>query len=308
MKIFAFIILAILLIGGGSGCAVLHPRESSGFVPKGKVTDETSFNGFSVKTYRSDDGDGSFEILRGNKRVYGQHGLCFYIGGQAGNDDKAMRLPVPSADITGNGKPNLVVYEWTGGAHCCFVARIFELGSWVKMLAEIDGRHSTPAFVDLDGDSLPEVILYDWTFEYWPGSFATSPAPKVVLHWGNGQYVPDAKLMEIPAPSTEDLIQEAESIRNDDAWNDRVFNSGKYSRWFIPQQLFQTALDLMYGGHEELGRKFIGMAWSTKYPLDNELLTELDELLSESPYWTVIKRQRESNKRLHRIADKPGSR
>jgi hypothetical protein len=174
------------------------------------------------------------------------------------------------------------------------------------MLAKIDGRHSTPAFVDLDGDSLPEVILYDWTFEYWPGAFVMTPAPKVILRWRNGQYVPDAKLMEIPVPSPQDLSQRAQSIRNDDEeWDHPVFR--EYSRWYIPQQLFQTALDLMYGGHEELGRKFIEMAWSPKYPMDRKLLAEFDRLLSESPYWPVIKKQRESNKR-HRSADKPGSR
>jgi|ERR1017187_2412003 hypothetical protein len=295
MKLTTFVILATLLIGGGSGCADLHPEKSLVFVPKGKVTNETNFNGFSVKTYRSDDGDGSFEILRENKRIYGQHGYCFFIGGQASNIYKAMRMPTQGADITGNGKPNLVVYEWTGGAHCCYVAYVFELGSSVKMIAEIDGRHSTPGFVDLDGDSVPEVILNDWTFEYWPGCFEMSPAPKVVLHWRNGRYIPDAKLMEIPTPSPQDLSREAESIRNDDAWNDRVFNSREYSRWCIPSQLFQTALDLMYGGHEESGRKFIRMAWSTKYPLDNGLLVEFDKLLSQSPYWTLIKKQRESN-------------
>jgi hypothetical protein len=220
-----------------------------------------------------------------------QSGWHFFLEGQAWNDEKGVRIPAAGKDITGSGKPNLVVYEWTGGFHCCYIAYVFELGSSVTLLAEIDGQHAAPKFVDLDGDSIPEITLYDWTFEYWPGSFAASPAPKVVLRWENGRYVPDAKLMEVQAPSAQDLRQKAESIRNDEVWNDRAY---EHLRWFIPQELFQTALDLMYGGHEELGRKFIGMAWSKEYPLDNDLLAEFDALLLESPYWPAIKRQRAS--------------
>lgn len=105
MQIFASIILLILLICGGSGCSDFQQREKSAFVPMGKVTDEISFDDFSMKTYRSDNGEGSFEILRNNKKVYGQYGwLCFFRD-QAGTEDDTIRIPPPGADITGNGKP-----------------------------------------------------------------------------------------------------------------------------------------------------------------------------------------------------------
>jgi hypothetical protein len=291
------IVLVLVLIASGSGCAALHERESPAFVPKGNLTDETRVHGFTVRTYRSDAGEGSFAVLRDGKRAYEREGWSFFIGGRPGNIDKAMRMPPPGIDITGNGRPNLVIYEWTGGVHCCFVAHVLELGSPVRMLTEIDGRHSTPTFVDLDGDSLPEVVLRDWAFEYWPGSFATSPAPKVILRWRNGQYVLDAKLMEVRAPSPEELRRKAEEIRNDEYWDSDVTSPGQYSEWSIPPWLFQTALDLMYGGHEELGRSFIRMAWSPKYPVDDVLLGEFEALLSQSPYWTAIKAQREAGKR-----------
>jgi hypothetical protein len=171
---------------------------------------------------------------------------------------------------------------------------VFELGVPIKLLAEVDGMFTAPRFEDLDGDSLPEIILVDWTFGDWPGSFATSPTPKVILRWKNGKFIPDERLMKISAPSIEDLKREAESISNDDDW-DIVYNPDQFF-WshYIPRQLFQRALDLMYGGHEEVGRKFIQMGWSKKYPVNKELLVEFDELLSKSPYWKVIKEQRES--------------
>ncbi len=292
-------VLALLLITAGNGCKNQAPEDYSAFVPHGAVADEVSVGGFTMRTYHSHSDDapgawddiGSFEILREGRRVYGQHGVGFYIAGRPRSfDEEAMRTPVPGTDITGNGRPNVVVYEWTGGAHSCFVAYVFELGDRCKMLASINGVDSIPAFTDLNGDSVLEVRLRDCTFRYWPESFGSSPLPEVILRWTGRRYEPDAKLMETPEPSEAELKNMAEKIRSDAAWDRDP--SGGYSRYYIPQELFQTALDLMYGGHEELGRRFIEMAWSPKYPLDKKLLSESDALLSESPYWNAIRKQR----------------
>jgi len=171
MKIIGPLIATLLLSAGGSGCKKPTPDEGATFVPNGAMRDEATFDGFTVRTYRSGAGCGSFEILRGERRIYAQHGFCFSIGGQEGNRKDVMRwAPVPGADITGNGRPDVIVYEWTGGAHCSFIARVFELGDRCEKLATIDGVHGTPAFVDVDRDSVPEVVIYDWSFAYWPAS------------------------------------------------------------------------------------------------------------------------------------------
>jgi hypothetical protein len=288
MKKAAITILVVLLISALLGCASSRLKWYLLFGSKGEITDEMEVNGITVRTYWSDKRMGTFEILRGEKILFEE--ICYgcYIGGKADNEDEEMRKPLPGADITGDGKPNLVVYVWTGGAHCCYIAYLFELGTQVKLIAEIDGRHGTPSFADLDGDSIPEVVVRDWTFEYWPASFASSPAPNVILRWKNGDYVPDAELMKIPEPSPEELSNKAESVRNNEEWDRCKEGPDRYSRDCIPEELFQTALDLMYGGHEELGRQFIGMAWKSEFPMDTELLAEFDELLSESPFWQAM--------------------
>ena len=279
MKIFAFIILAMLLIGGESGCVDFQQRETSAFVPNGKVTDETSFNGFSVKTYRSDDGEGSFEILRDNKRVYGQHGWCFFIGGKAGNEFEEMRMPPPGSDITGNGKPNLVVYEFTGGAHCCYIAYVFELGSSVKKIAEIDGGSDTLEFVDLDGDSLPEVILLDWTFAHWNASCADSPAPKVILKYKGQKYEMASDLMRKP------------SLPND-LLNDLV-GEIKASEWWgghPPVLLWSEMLNLIYTGNMSQAWDLIELSWPRE-SYDKELfLSDFKAQLQTSPFWKDVQK------------------
>ncbi len=294
MKYFKVLIIVVLLFAVGSGYSVFHYSDRIVFDQKDKLTDKKECRDFSIKIDRPEDSQGSFEILLGGKKIYEKQGGIFSIEGQTNNKEKSIILPISVKDITGNGKPDFVVNEYTGGAYCCYVIYVFELGVPIKLLAEVDGMFTAPQFEDLDGDSLPEIILVDWTFEGWPGSFATSPTPKVILRWKNGKFIPDERLMKIPAPSIEDLKREAESISNDDDW-DIVYNPDQiFWSHYIPRQLFQRALDLMYGGHEEVGRKFIQMGWSKNYPVNKELLVEFDELLSKSPYWKVIKEQRES--------------
>ena len=279
MKIFAFIILAMLLIGGESGCVDFQQRETSAFVPNGKVTDETSFNGFSVKTYRSDDFEGSFEILRDNKRVYGQHGGYFYIGGQAANEDEAMRMPPPGADITGNGKPNLVVCEWTGGAHCCYIAYVFEVGSSVKKIAEIDGLHDTPEFVDLDGDSLPEVILLDWTFAYWNTSFANSPAPKVILKYKGQKYEVASGLMRKPSLPNDLLNDLAGEIKALEWWGNNP-----------PVKLWSEMLDLIYTGNMSQAWDLVELSWPRGIYPKELFLSDFKAQLQTSPFWKDLQK------------------
>jgi hypothetical protein len=292
----AITLLAVALIVSLSGCAIVYLGERPFFASKENLTGEFEVAGITVRTYYSEEHDESFEIWRGKKRLY--QGMCYrcYIGGKPEDENEAMRMPPPGQDITGDGKPNLVVYEWTGGAHCCYIAYVFELGDRVKLLAEVDGKHGMPSFADLDGDSILEIIIEDWSFEYWPYSFAGSPAPKVILSWSDGKYIPDAQLMEIPEPSLEELIQEAERVKNSEEWNECEFYTKEYRRHCIPQGLFQTALDMIYGGHEVSGRQFIWMAWKPIFRMDTQLLVEFDELLSKSPYWLEIRGQRDALK------------
>jgi hypothetical protein len=262
-----------------------HQRETSAFVPKGKVTDEKSFNGFSVKTYRSDDGEGSFEILRDNKRVYGQHGWLFFFEDQAGDENEAIRIPPPGADITGNGKPNLVVYEFTGGAHCCSEVSVFELGSSVKKIALIEGLHSPPEFVDLDGDSLPEVILYDWTFAYWNTSFANSPAIDVILKYKGRKYEMAFDLMRKPSLPNDDLHRLAGEIKALEWW-------GNYP----PVELWCEMLDLIYTGNMSQAWDLVELSWPSGIYPKELFLSPFKAQLQTSLFWKDVQKLNKGKK------------
>jgi hypothetical protein len=67
----------------------------------------------------------------------------------------------PGTDINGNGIPDLIVTEWTGGAHCCYTAHVFELGEAFRKIGEIPGRDGGLLFRDLDRDGIYEAVVQD---------------------------------------------------------------------------------------------------------------------------------------------------
>jgi hypothetical protein len=256
----------------------------SAFVPHGDLTGEESFGQHTVRTYRSsEDGAGSYEVLQAGRRIYGEHGWWFGIGGLTGEEETQWPHLV-GRDITGNGRVNVVIYEWTGGVHCAFIASVLELDGGCRLIARINGMHSPPVFRDVDGDSFPEVLVQDWTFAYWPTCFAKSPAPYVVLRWSGKEYQVAADLMRSPAPTASEFAAKAAAVRSSADW-------GPEYRWQdIPEELFSYALDLMYSGHEEVGWRFIEMAWPKRFAPDTELLDELKWGLESSDYWCAVKR------------------
>jgi len=247
-------------------------------------TDEQQFGLYTVRTERALNGDGTLEILKSGQTIYTQHGGKFQIGdrGVMCNDSEFELI---SGDLTGNGKANLVIYEWSGGAHCCYTMFLFEFDEDVKKIAEIDGEDSVPEFTDIDGDFVPELSFHDMTYAYWPESFAYSPTPLVILRWLNDSYVIAPDLMSSPAPSMQELEKKAAKIRTSELWT----SGPEYNRAIILKELFGNALDLIYAGHEDLGWKFIEMAWTDKFPIDNELLEELRGKMASSPYWMELK-------------------
>jgi len=85
-----------------------------------------------------DGSDAYYEILKDNKSVFHQKaahkGEKFFIGMMNDKDPDASIVKM-GADITGDGQPDLVVSEWSGGANCCLTFHIFEIGSTFRKCA-----------------------------------------------------------------------------------------------------------------------------------------------------------------------------
>lgn len=251
----------------------------------------TSFADYVANTYFDPDAntkDAYFEILCNKKVVYHrratENGERFVIG-TLYDDDSDAKLVAMGRDITGDGQPDLVISEWTGGANCCLTFHIFEIGSKFRKIADIDAEFGDqgPHFVRLAKGPGLQIQIYDWTFANWHVDFADSPAPKVILQYVDGRYAMAGDLMRTPVVDMKDLAAKVQQIKADSkdvhgAWPDAE----------IPPQLWGTLLDLIYTGHRITARVFLDQAWPPKVVGKDAFFRDFSDQLRKSPYWKSV--------------------
>jgi len=278
MKNNGYLIVGIALgiITATCGCQTRQAVRS--FVPKGPLQEEQSFGDYVVRTYRMD--EGSFEILRKGFRVHAAHGNSFRIG-SIYEDDKTNSLITIGSDITGDGKPNLVVSEWTGGAHCDFIFHIFEIGNRFRHIQTINAEHSDGAdFENVDDDPALEFPMLDWTFAYWRTCFAASPAPLVILKYNGQKYEVAYDLMRKASLSHEDLIQIAKGIRETLDWKQEQ----------PPVELWARMLDLIYTGNMNQAWALVELSWPDEIDGKKDFLRDFKTQLAEGPFWKDVQK------------------
>ena len=256
-----------------------------------QLEDEQKFGEYVVRVYLDGDGN-SFEILRNGRLVFEQKaGGHFDVGlpeDEVDDPDELKRVAMGN-DIIGDGEPDLVVSEYSGGAHCCFIVHIFEIGHEFRKIATIDGRDSVPRFEHLDKGPGLQIVMSDWTFAYWHTDFVHSTAPRIVLRYRDGSYQVATDLMGGPAPSLRELGKLAAKVNAD--WPK---SGGKYSDYdediSLPE-LLNAILPLAYTGHADLAWRLVDMAWPSQVRGKDEFLRDFGELLSESQYWPDVRKK-----------------
>ena len=211
-------------------------------------------------------------ILRDEQIVWTQTGSRFLF------DSEDLPTVPRGSDVTGDGRPDLLVAEWTGGAHCCAIYHLFALDPEVRLLASLDTADVGATFADLDGSPGLEAETADPGWAYWYTSFADSPAPRVVLRWSDKGWIPATDLMAAPAPGSDELAARAAAIAASDRWGGGDYDS----------ELWAVMLDLIHTGHAELAWPFFDAAWPTGQGGKNAFARNFRCQLTAGPYWPAI--------------------
>lgn len=248
------------------------------------LRDEQSYQDYTVHVYEPGEyGEGFFEILRGEELVYSNSGGRFEISGSL-CDERTNALVQMGRNINGEGTPNLVVVEWTGGAHCCAIFHIFEIGERFRLIEEINAADSECArFEDLRHDGNLDLVLNDHTFAYWNACFALSPAPHVLLRYHEGKYHLDAELMRKSAPTDGELSEQVEAIKAQFADNEGFMEGN--AEWKAPPALWGEMLDWIYSGNMDMAWRLCDLAWPSDCPGKDKFLEDFRQQLKESPYY-----------------------
>lgn len=179
-------------------------------------------------------------------------------------------------DITGNGFPNLVVSNWTGGAHCCHFLHIFELGKKLKKLVSVEANSSSVRLVDLDRDGFPEIEFWDGAIDYQFACFAGSPGGRVILKFQKDHYEVAGHLMRTPVPTPQKIKNLKKTI---------VLAFEKNDNPDLPYEFLNTMMELSYSGHFSLALKLADETWPARKSGLEKFKDEFSKALHESLYW-----------------------
>jgi hypothetical protein len=217
-------------------------------------------------------------VYRRAKEEFGQFTL-----GQPVNDEYHVPAVPNGTDVTGRGRPDMIVSDFTGGAHCCSLHFVFELEPYFKLLATLnDADDDLAHFTKLAGDTRYYYSTADWAFAYWPADFAASPSHSVLLRFveddkgGHFHLALDKMKRSAPTPAkwNENLADVKEALSPRGSLPDD-----------LTRTLWDTVLDLIYTGHSDLAWKFLDEAGpkAQAKPLPN--LEDFCGVLKTSLYW-----------------------
>jgi len=206
-------------------------------------------------------------------RLATDDGLTYRLGQAADSINKIPLVPNGS-DLTGDGRPDMMITSWSGGAHCCFTHYIFELDPTFRLIATLnDGDTDFGHFEDLDHNGRYFYVTCE-IWSYWPASFAGSVSHKVILKWDKDRFRLDLQRMKRPAPTPKQW--KAALKKADDAADDRPS---------LGVALWDTVLDLIYTGHSSLAWKFTGEVSPNVLKGNNPSLEDFCSMLKSSEYW-----------------------
>jgi len=200
-------------------------------------------------------------------------GWRFSAGALAGDGGST---PV-GEDVTGDGVPDVVVREWSGGAHCCYDDHVISLASPVRLVASAPLGHGGDAAWVGGDDGAWAVLTTDSTFAYWRASFADSPMPRLRLTWREGRLAatPPADVDPADANDLEVEAMRLTGLRLEEA-----------PTW--EPSLAAAVLDRLYAGQRAAGWWLLDRVMPSSDPERRGYERELRGALESSPWWPDV--------------------
>ena len=122
------------------------------------------------------------------KNGYYGTGLISSAHGEWIVDDATHLLPLPAADITGDGQPEAMFAVQTGGSHCCSGIALYSLSDAPKLLLRAMGGGGIGVVIsgvrDLDGDG-----VYELLGRLFVSGPCTWPSVQLILQFDGQGYV-----------------------------------------------------------------------------------------------------------------------
>lgn len=267
-----------LVAGLGAPTEAL-PTGASVPAPSGRLLEETQFADYTIRIALKNtdaDADSVLEILKGRARVYADENNSVAIAGY-NEGGTAIGAPV-GADVTGLGVPDLVVREYSGGAHCCTSFEVFSFGPNFQKLATIQSGDCDRSHFQRQSDGGYVFNGCDAAVKMYGTGEADAAIPEVAMRYANGSFHLAPDLMRKPPPTIEELKAKATEIAGSPTWSTKD----------VPGLFWRYVIDLTYSGNWRSADQFIALAWPAQRADKSEQVEEFMAQMQKSPYWADI--------------------
>ncbi|HEV2833816.1 MAG TPA: hypothetical protein VGW58_00790 [Pyrinomonadaceae bacterium] len=273
--------------GSGFSCLLLQPQtitpknvqvvdDKIDSLEAGYIDgDKLSYKGYDVERSTDARGHQSAATIKKNGRT-----IARLRNGGLGKDSTRFGL----FSLLGGESKQLVILQYTGGAHCCWTYRIYDFQPSLRVIFDDEnygldylGYELQPE--DIDGDGRYELTQAVMTFDYFHMSHASSVFPTAVFSYDKKSraYVPVNK--RFSAYVLDDVAKDLKSLelvgRDVDA-NHELYLSA----------VLKVLLKKIYAGDETDGWRF----FDSEYRLTDkaEIKSDIKKALRHDPVYQSI--------------------
>ena len=240
--------------------------------------DKLSYEGYDVERVTDASDRRSWAIIKKNGRTIARLGNAWL-----GKDSTKFGL---FSLLQGETK-QLVILQYTGGAHCCWVYKIYDFRAQLHLIFDDEKYGGSLGYelhpVDIDGDGRYELTQAVMTFDYFHMSHASSVFPTAVFAYNDKsrRYLPANKKF------SGYLLQDIE----DDLRRLEVARANLDPKAGSPHEKYLSAvlgvfLDRVYAGLEADGWSF----FDSEYRLSdrNEIKGDIERAFRSDPIYRSI--------------------
>jgi len=241
---------------------------SSQPAPAWKLSQEKNYPFYKVQIFVKENSSSPLGIESGKLVISDSQGKVLYqtIGMLFSIDPlKIFSTPPPQPlDLDHDGAEDLLIQNFSGGAHCCYSYQLFSLSKTLKNIGSIKllDCGEQLKLQDLNQDGTLEILTCNPSFTYLPKiPYSESPFPPMVFKIDQERWVnQDAKYPQVFYADIEE--RKKELAANTDNRSD----------------ILQIVLDYLLSGHEaEAWKTFDLLTLSNKEELRQELLKRIQQ-------------------------------
>ena len=294
--------------------------RSESLPPVDKASQIRRFGPLEVYVWGRGIGDATVALHRSGELQFAWQGYGFATTGpllpeKAGEESyTAFEGPPAGTDLDADGVPDLLVYDYSGGAHCCSTVKDIVCSDPPVLTAEVSGWHAHPEYKDSDGDGKYEMHLRDTSYAYWNACYAASPSPDVVFLIENGRYYIAGDLMRRQGGSSNVTAKRLKELKHrlsrtdlmlaryrDKSESKRILSAEEkadddffgFDGWHkgdvhIPPNVWAFLLDLIYSGRVKEAAQALDTMWPPGKPHQQDFAKDLLEIIAASPYGSLL--------------------